>query len=267
MLQQRHQPRRRALEVVEDSQPAPSASPLRSSFASAASRFLFLPAPYLSVALPASSLLPPSSPSPPPSPSLAISPSDFHPPTASSNGIPCTHRLNVSPFSPSDPPLSFVIHPRSPPPTRPSRPHRPVADPHDPFQACLILATVYYARTNRAAHVGPPRESNLATLSARAPPSQTGSRSGVCTSRCSPAISRAQFSPGDRPVRTGDPGPPQYSNPGSFVAMTRRLATRRARASRQEVLVVLAILPARAHPLPRPVPPSLPVRLAAAGSF
>lgn len=101
-------------------------------------------------------------------PSYTISPPDFHPPTASSNDIPCTHRLNVSlPLSHSVPPLSFVIHPRS----LRVHPHHPVRRPSPgPFQPSLILAMVYYARTNRVAHVGPPRESVQPSPCARHPP-------------------------------------------------------------------------------------------------
>lgn len=206
MQQQRHQPRRSTSEVVEDNQPATTAG-ISSPFLSFASTSSLDSSPSRALSFARSSGFLASSPLLPSScclpPSLAVSPSDSHPPTASSSGIPCTHRPNVSTLS--VPPLSFVILPRSSFPAPPSHPRRPVADhPSDPFQPCLILATVYYARTNRAAHVGLPRES--VQPSPRAPPSSNGSRSGVCTSRYSPAISRAQFSPGDRPVRTGDPG-------------------------------------------------------------
>lgn len=101
---------------------------------------------------------------------------------------------------------------------------------------------MYYARTNRAAHVGPSWES--VRPSPRAPPSRWGlpRRS---TSRCSlslSAISQAQFSPGDRPVRRWSGT--IHLEPG--FAMSRRFATRWTQDSRvwNEVLfVVLSRVP------------------------
>jgi len=87
---------------------------------------------------------------------------------------------------------------------------------------------MYYARTNRAAHVGLSWES--VRPFPRAPPSSRGlpRRS---TSRCSLSlsiISQAQFSPGDHPVR-------RWSGTIHLkrgFAMTRRFATRWTRDSR-----------------------------------
>lgn len=96
---------------------------------------------------------------------------------------------------------------------------------------------MYYARTNRAAHVGPSWES--VRPSPRAPPSRRGSPRRS-TSRCSlslSTISQAQFSPGDRPVRRWSGT--IHLEPG--FAMSRRLATRWTQDSRvwNEVLFVV----------------------------
>lgn len=48
-----------------------------------------------------------------------------------------------------------------------------------------ILATMYYARTNRATYIGPPRGVGTTLFQRRAPPSPDGGRSSVSTSRCS----------------------------------------------------------------------------------
>lgn len=160
--------------------------------------------------------------------------------------------------------LPSLSLPYPPPPSRPF-----ALAPSDPSQPCL--ATVYYVRTNRATHVGPPRESPCNPLSrarARHPPATDGSRSGwrLHLARLSRGLSSRLETV--RCVQVTPPVPRQPPNPGSFVAMTRRLATRRTRdvSDQQEVLlVVLAILSAPSHPLPRPFAP--PARLAAAGSF
>lgn len=103
--------------------------------------------------------------------------------------------------------------------------------PSDSFQPSRILATMYYARTNRVAHVGPSWES--VRPSPRAPPSRRGllRRS---TSRCSLSlsdISQAQFSPGDHPVRrwfgtTLNPGSRWHVGSPRSECKTRALETR-----------------------------------------
>lgn len=175
MQQQRHQPCRLALEVVEDSQPAshhrrhlfsvPLSRPPSldsSSFPRLIFRSLFR----------LSRFFPFSSSSALSSPSLATSLSNFHPPQRLLKRYTVyTHRLNVSPTS-LTPTLRYPSSSTLAPST-PYFPHHPRRrPPSDSFQPCLCDPRngVLRARTNRAAYVGPPRES--VQPSPRAPPSR-----------------------------------------------------------------------------------------------
>lgn len=61
----------------------------------------------------------------------------------------------------------------------------------------LASSSVYYVRTNRAAHVGPPRNSVQPSSRARLYPPH----GRVAPASLSPTLSQPQFSPGDRSVR------------------------------------------------------------------
>jgi len=119
---------------------------------------------------------------------------------------------------------------------------------------------MYYARTNRAAHVGPSWES--VRPSPRAPPSKRGSprRSTSRHSLSLSALSQAQFSSGDHPVR-------RWSGTIHLergFAMTRRLATRWTRDScvLNEVLFVVLSRAAKSPSVPSLLLLCGPLRLA-----
>lgn len=173
MQQQRHQPCRLALEVVEDSQPASQPA----TTAGISSPFLFrvhhlsIPLPSRALSFGPSSGFLASSPFPPLPPFLLPLCLTFIPPQRLLKRYTVyTHRLNVSPTSLTPTlryPSSSTLAPSTPYfPRRPVAGHPPI--PSNP--AYVILATVYYAHVLTERRTSDLRESPCNPLRARHPP-------------------------------------------------------------------------------------------------